>query len=304
MAIKLPTNLLTLVDKFYKKEIERLFPEFVTGSTDVYSPNGDWRDARGTVQNRSGPLYPPEPLSDDSYYQGVRISYYLSKNGSSFPIDSPQDLFALTKMLSVPVPKDNSAITVTRAFESPTPNSRGEGYFRLKTIGKIGPGVSDSTKEAIFKAKILPNLKQHYLKIQKSSALDSITKSLLRAWFEENEGSLFKSFLAIAEDIKDVKSLNELDDAMIDIRGIENRSVKLKDNFFVSIFKKDGKLDSNVFDALGFSNYLRDNMNLGFFGGSFANTSKTQSISHLLELQNRETKESIQYKSTTTTLTN
>ena len=277
MAINLPSSLITKVTNYYKDAIEREFPELKTLPIDTeFSPNGDWRDAKrfkGLGLGSYSSVAASEFLDD-------RLSYFVKIEGVQQSVSTADGLFTLTKMLAVPESPEFTAYRLTKkdtlvgaALTVLGATVLGAGALAAnldsseQDLGTFPAGASEQDKQKIFDDLIFDKIRQHYTKIEKSPGLDAITKSILRSWWAENETSLYKPYLLIAGDISGIKGLNELDAASIDIRGIPNTAVKLTTAFFTSIVKMDGKLGSNVLDALGFSQYLRDKMDLGLFGG-------------------------------------
>ena len=219
------------INKFYKEAIEDRFASISNGN-----------QALGGLNIRSTP-------STDVNFQEQRNSYYLKVKGTSIDINSADDLFNLTKMLATEQSEAYPIYYIPRGGINPI------------EAGTFPAGANSSDMEYIFTALIFPNIEAHYAKVLASPNLDDITKNVLKAWWAENQGSLYEKYSLIAGDVKDINSLSNLNSAMIDIRGIPNSSIKLRVAFFNTLFKKTAAINSNVLDALGFSAYLFEHRN-------------------------------------------
>lgn len=212
------------INAFYKESLEAKFPNF---------PN--YQD-----ENRASLVTAPEAAER-------RNSWYLKGKGAEIELGSADDLFELTKLLGTATSEPYMV------YYTP------QGSVRLVELGEFPAGASTSNKEAIFKQKILPNIQAHYALVLDSPNFDDITKGVLKNWWAENKDSLFEKYILISQDVSEVASLSDVDGADIDIRGVPNNAVKLRVAFFNTLYNKGPSTSSNVLDALGFSQYLREN---------------------------------------------
>jgi hypothetical protein len=241
MAFSLQNNKKVIVENFYKDYIENLVKDKTSKS---YS----------TLK------------AEDIRMQSLKsaASLYIKLEGVNSDINSAEDLFDLAKMLGIP-PSDGYTITSDEGETISTYDPQRRAMVtvpKMTPLGDVPVGASSSSKNQIFQQKFFPLIEQHYARVLSSPNLDDITKSVLKQWWGEQGSSLESVFLAnIADPIidEDVGSLNDLNGAEIDIAGIENNAVKLRKVFFTSLFAKDGNFKANILDALGFSQYLRDN---------------------------------------------
>lgn len=256
MTLFLPPAYRDEVKKWYSDKMEDIFT-FSTKPKDAYNVHQDWRDGRRYQPLNTSTMY---PSVSEAQFINEWASFFTKFKGKDYEVASAEDLFYLTKMLAIP---QSPQYKVFRMYA----DNRGvlEGnfgalagdYTEVTELGTFPAGAGDGIKKTIFTQKIKPGIIKHYTKVLGSPNLDEITKNVLRQWWASAD--LSGNFLKLAPAFYDVKDLTAVDDAGVKIPGINVISVNIRDNFFVAIFEGNGELGANVLDALGFSQFLRDN---------------------------------------------
>ena len=182
-----------------------------------------------------------------------KLSFYLQIGSPT--IESAEDLYQLTKMLTVEQSPKEEIIQQTGSTSS---GGTIRGVFEVIAIQALG--ANEARKKAIFNAKILPGITRHYASILAGGVIDDITKGVLRAWWNKNQNNLFDRYMEIAESFSDIEDLAT---AQADLGGYQISSLgqtKVGQSFFVSIATGDDNIQSQTLEALGFSDFIAENM--------------------------------------------
>ena len=234
-------------------------------STPTRSIIDQWYD--GYLQGITG--YQISRLREDNPFiidLDYSVSSYLKIKGVNLQILSVEDLFELTKMLSVSTSPDLDLGLVNGTKQ--IFDSRSRQLIDVPNVEQLNPipnGADEAQKKAIFNAKILPGITRHYASILAGGDIDDITKGVLREWWNKNQNNLLEPYMDIANQVSEVPSLSRVKSAGIKISE-NNQGRAIEDRFFKGIFEGSGFVEDNILDALGFSSFLRDN--IGVFGTS------------------------------------